>query len=125
MKMKIWLKLLPLVFLGSVSLPASALSGDQLLQHCTKTVESAEHNRCEGYIVGVVEGINTLTTSMKLLHPGGPEYPRLFCVAPSEPIKNLVDATTKYLSHNPGSGHYDAASEVLLALQAAFPCTGS
>jgi hypothetical protein len=125
MKMKMWLQLLPLFFLVFTPLSAFALRGDQLLQSCTKTVESAEHHQCEGYIAGVVEGINTLATSMKLLHPGGAEYPKLFCVAPSEPIKNLVDATTRYLSRNPGSGHYGAASEVLLALQAAFPCPGS
>jgi hypothetical protein len=122
--MKMRLKLLLLFLLGSTSLPAWALTGDQLLQRCMTAAESLEHKQCESYIAGVVDAINTLTTSMKILHPGGPEYPKLFCVTPSEPIRSLVDATTGYLSRNPGSRHYDAASEVLLALQEAFPCTG-
>jgi hypothetical protein len=101
--------------------PALALTGDELLERCN-TNGSPERKLCEGYIAGVADTANTLTMSMTLLHPGEPEYPKLFCVASSEPIKNLVDATTGYLSRNPGSRHYGAASEVLLALKEAFPC---
>jgi hypothetical protein len=104
--------------------PAWALTGEQLFQQCS-AADSADRKQCESYIAGVVDGINTLTASMKLLHPSGPEYPKLFCVAPSEPINRLVDAVTGYLSRNPSDRHFGAASEVLLALQEAFPCIGS
>ena|SRR5580700_2062755 len=118
------IRLLLLLSLGFSSHPAWALSGEQLLQSCSMVAGSTEHKQCESYIAGVVDGINTLVSSMKLLHPGGPEYPKLFCVTHPEPIKDLVDASTEYLSRNASSRHYDAASEVLLALQEAFPCAG-
>jgi hypothetical protein len=121
--MKVKMQLLMLLILCSTSIPLFALTGDQLLQRCAMT-DGPDRKQCESYIAGVVDGVNTLTTSMKLLHPGGPDYPKLFCVTSLAPIKSLVDATTGYLSRNPGSRHYDAASEVLLALQEAFPCTG-
>lgn len=121
MKSRIWL-LVPLLVLGFISPPAIALTGDQLLQRCTTAVDSVGHKQCESYVAGIVDGINTMAISMKLLHQGEPEYPKLFCVASSDPIKSLIDAVIGYLSRNPDSRHYNAASQVLLALQEAFPC---
>jgi hypothetical protein len=113
--------LLPLLTFGSV--PASALTGDELLKQCSVASNSLERQQCESYIAGVADGINTLMTSMRLLHPDSPSYPKLFCVASSKPVRDLVEATTGYLLRNPGRRHYDAASEVILALEEAFPCT--
>ena len=103
---------------------AFALTGDQLLQRCTAKAGSADYSQCESYIAGVADGTNTLMTSMRLLHPEGPEYPKLFCTATGTPTTSLVEAVTGYLSRNAGSRHFDAASEVLLALREAFPCVG-
>lgn len=66
--------------------------------------------------------VNVLATSMKLLHPDAASYPKLFCVESSRPVKDLLDAAVGYLQHNPNGRHYDAASEVVLALEQAFPC---
>lgn len=115
-----WMQFLSLLIVGVSSFPAFALTGDQLLHNCSTAAGSSAHKQCQSYISGVVDGINTLTTSMKLLHP---EYPKLFCVTSSVSMKSLVSAVAHYLVRNPGKGHYGAASEVVLALEGAFPCT--
>ena len=60
--------------------PAAALTGDDLLMQCSSVNGSPERKQCESYIDGVFSGINTLITSMRILHPGSNSYPQLFCV---------------------------------------------
>lgn len=108
-----------------LSMPAAALTGDDLLKQCSAEPNSVERKQCESYIEGVVSGINTLTISERLLHPGIDSYPQLFCVPRFTGTKDLVAATVNYLEHHADTRHYDASSEILLALQQACPCKSS
>ena len=85
-------------------------------------MDSVEWKQCGSYVTGVVGGATMLMVSMRLLNPESASYPLLFCVSPSVPEKGVVDAVVKYLRTNTSGRHYDAASEVMLALKEAFPC---
>ena len=104
--------------------PVFALTGDELLSQCSATANTPERKQCESYVDGVLSGINTLITSMRILHPGSSSYPQLFCVPRFTATKDLVAATVSYLKHHIESQRYDASSEILLALQQAYPCKG-
>jgi hypothetical protein len=104
--------------------PAAALTGDDLLMQCSSVNGSPERKQCESYIDGVFSGINTLITSMRILHPGSNSYPQLFCVPRFTATKDLVAATVSYLKQHAESRRYDASSEILLALQQGYPCKG-
>lgn len=108
----------------ALSMPAFALTGDELLRQCSGVGGSAERKQCESYIDGVISGVDTFTISVRLLNPGSTSYPRLFCVPRFTGPKDLVAATVKYLERHADTRHYDASSEVLLALQQAYPCKG-
>jgi hypothetical protein len=101
-----------------------ALTGNELLKQCSAATASTGRKQCESYVDGVVSGINTLTTSMRILHPGSGSYPQLFCVPRFTATNDLVAATVSYLKQHTENQHYDASSEVLLALQQAYPCKG-
>jgi len=101
--------------------PAFALTGNDLLAQCVGGSDTAELKQCQNYILGVVDGVKTLGTSMRLLHPGSVSYPKLFCADNATPDE-LIGATKAYLLKNPNSRQFNAASEVMLALRQAFPC---
>lgn len=97
---------------------ARAATGEELFRQCS---DPMKEKACKAYINGVADGVTTFTVTVQLLHPKDPSYPRLFCteaVAPEE----LVRATRKYLANHPETRHFGAASQVMLALQQAFPC---
>lgn len=102
--------------------PVFALTGDELLSQCSATANTPERKQCESYVDGVVSGINTLITSMRILHPGSSRHPQLFCVPRFTARKDLVAAIVSYLKQHAESQRYDASSEILLALQQAYPC---
>ncbi len=112
-----------IVVIGRSS-PVLALTGDELLRQCSTAADALGRKRCESYIDGVVSGINTLTISMKILHPESNGYPQLFCVPRFTATKDLVTATVSYLKQHAGGPRYDASSEILLALEQAYPCKG-
>lgn len=109
-------------FLALTSLRASAMTGDELLTQCAAPEESVEHKQCGSYILGVMSGANMMMIGTKQLHSDSVAYPVLFCVTPSVPVKELIDAVLKYLRSNPAGRRYDAGSEVLLAFREAYPC---
>ena len=119
MRFSLWALLISLV-----SPPANALTGEELLKQCSAAAYSVEWKQCESYIAGVVSGISTLTTSMRILHPESSSYPQLYCVPRYTATAELVAATADYLLHHLDTQHYEASSEVLLALQRAYPCKG-
>lgn len=110
-----------------ITLPAGAtnVTGTELLTECTASPASAAHKQCVSYIAGVVDGIDTLLTSLRLLHPFNNAYPQLYCLPPGTAATTLVAPVVDYLLKNPATRQYGAASEVLLALKQAYPCTGS
>jgi hypothetical protein len=61
---------------------------------------------------------------MRILHPESSSYPQLFCVPRFTATKDLMIATVSYLKQHAESQGYDASSEILLALQQAYPCKG-
>jgi hypothetical protein len=117
-----------LAFLGAfVMIPADAanLTGTELLSECSAAPGSATHKQCVSYIAGVVDGIDTLMTSLRLLHPFNSAYPQLYCLPPRIAATSLVAPTVDYLVKHPATRQYGASSEILLALKQAYPCTGS
>lgn len=110
-----------------VAVPARAtnVTGTELLAECSAAPDSATHRQCVSYIAGVVDGIDTLITSLRLLHPFNDAYPRLYCLPPGTAARDLVAPTVDYLRKYPGTLRYGASSEVLLALKQAYPCASS
>lgn len=110
-----------------VVVPAAAanVTGTELLAECSSAPGSAAHKQCASYIAGVVDGIDTLETSLRLLHPFNNAYPQLYCLPPETPAGRLVAPVVDYLLKNPATRHYGASSEVLLALKQAYPCASS
>jgi Rap1a immunity proteins len=126
MRLGAWVGVLVLLAVCAPQLAgATNLTGAALLKECSSPSDSISHKQCESYIAGVVDGADTLMTSMKLLHAGSKAYPRLYCVPHSTPAKDLVASTVDYLLKHPATRRYGASSEVLLALEQAYPCRGS
>ena len=107
-----------------VGLPAYAanVTGTELLVECSAAHGSAAHKQCVSYIAGVVDGIDTLLTSLRLMHPFTNAYPRLYCLPPGTAVKGLVVSTVDYLRRHPATRRYGASSEVLLARAAEDLC---
>jgi hypothetical protein len=105
--------------------PASAapLTGEELLKLCSSHTATPDRSLCEGFVTGVEAGVDTFTTGMRILHPGGNMFPALFCGANLASSDNLVAAAVSYLRHHPDTKHFGAASEVMLGLEQAFPCS--
>lgn len=101
---------------------AAEITGADLLAACLSAPRSVTRERCESYIAGVLDGVDTFLTSLRLLHPGSNAYPSLYCVPPVATKKDLVDATVDYLTKHAVKRHFGASSEVLLAMEQAFPC---
>src|ERR1700761_3250017 len=89
----------------SAHTPAKALTGEDLLRQCSAESEPKK-TQCRSYIAGVAEGVDTLSTSMRLLHSSSPSYPRLFCVGDRTPTE-LVRATKTYLLQNPDGRRFN------------------
>lgn len=126
MRYRSWLG--ALVLLGTfATVPAGAanLTGTELLSECSAAPGSVTHKQCVSYIAGVVDGIDTLMTSLRLLHPFNSAYPQLYCLPPRTVVTSLVAPTVDYLVKHPATRQYGASSEVLLALERAYPCAGS
>lgn len=117
-----------LVLLGifaMVPVSAANLTGAKLLEECSAAPNSATHKQCVSYIAGVVDGIDALMTSLRLLHPFNNAYPQLYCLPPRTVATSLVAPTVDYLVKHPATRQYGASSEVLLALKQAYPCSDS
>jgi len=104
---------------------AAEMTGDRLLAACSSASHSTTREQCESYIAGVLDGIDTLLTSLRLRHPGSDAYPSLYCIPQSTTSKDLVDATVDYLMAHPSTRHFGASSEILLAVEQAYPCRGT
>ena len=112
-----------LAFFGAVvSLPALGMTGDELLNQCSSGALTLDRASCEGYIIGVEEGVDTLTMSQRILHQDNNIYPQLFCGSRWTSRDSLVRVVVPYLRHHPESRHFGAASEVTLSLEQAYPC---
>lgn len=114
-----------LAMLAAVPAGTATVTGTELLAECSAAPGSAAHKQCVSYIAGVVDGIDTLITSLRLLHPFNNAYPQLYCLPPGTAATTLVLPTVDYLQKHPATRQYGASSEVLLALKQAFPCAGS
>jgi hypothetical protein len=71
---------------------------------------------CREYIIGVVD-----TWEFAVVWSEG-ALREEFCIAEGVLIGQLGAIVIKYLKANPEHWHYTANSEVLLALEEAFPC---
>lgn len=114
-----------LAILVSPPVGAAGVTGTELLAECSATPGSPARKLCVGYIAGVVDGIDTLLTTLRLLHPLNNDYPRLYCLPPGTVAATLVAPTIEYLRKHPATRHYGASSEVVLALKQTYPCVGS
>lgn len=105
-----------------ISPQSIAMNGNELFTQCTSPEGSVEIRECGSYIMGVMSGTTMMMVSLQILHPESNAYPMLFCVKSAEPTEHLIDVVVKFLRGQPGTRHYDAASQVLLAFSEAFPC---
>lgn len=108
------------------SASATNLTGSALLEQCSSSPSSIARKQCESYIAGLVDGIDTLTVSMKFLFPNVTGFHALWCIPRSTPVKDLVAATVDYLQNHSSvrQRQYGASSEVMLALMKGYPCRG-
>ena len=113
-----------LAILLVLSAHASNVTGTELFAECSASYASVARVRCDSYIAGVVDGVDTLIISLRLLHPFNGAYPKLYCLPPRTAAKSLVSPIVHYLRDHPSTRHYEASSEVLLALEQAYPCRG-
>jgi len=113
-----------LAMLAAVPAGTANVTGTELLSECSAAPDSAVDKQCVSYIAGVVDGIDTLLTSLRLLHPFNDAYPTLYCLPPATSAKDLVAPIVDYLRNHAATRHYGASSEVLLALKQAYPCAG-
>lgn len=118
-----WVGLLvSLALFAAVPASAAGLTGTQLLADCSSTPTSAGRTRCVSYIAGVIDGIDTLVTSSRLLHPGSNAYPKMYCLPVGIKAENLVAPLVSYLRQHADDLHFGASSEVMLGLMQIYPC---
>ncbi|MDZ4344424.1 MAG: Rap1a/Tai family immunity protein [Candidatus Binatia bacterium] len=67
-----------------------------------------------GYVMGVVDGLNGVTSSSSELSK--------FCIPDGVAVKQLTDVTFLFLEKYPERRHFPAAWIVALALSEKFPC---
>ena len=101
---------------------ASNVTGTELLAECSVSPRRVARIRCDSYIAGVVDGVDALIVSLRLLHPLSGAYRRLYCLPRRAADKSLVSPIVHYLREHPSTRHYGASSEVLLALEQTYPC---
>lgn len=118
---------LVVVMTGSAfaSSPAFAKTGAQLLVQCSAAANKMARLQCESYVSGVVDGIRTLTSGMRIISRGNGKYPRLFCIPAHTKSPAIASAVVHYLVAHSREQHFGAPSEIILALQAAYPCRRS
>lgn len=110
--------LFPLVFLILTSTRAFASDGNELYRMCQEN--SSLNSPCLGYIVGVVEGLNTMNSIAVSKYK--PTAQMEFCLPEHATYTQLVDVVKKYLIENPAERHEEASILIFFALQNIFPC---
>lgn len=104
------------LFILTMSLPAQAITGNDLLADCEKGEDQSLPNRhhyyayCSGYITGVVDGLSYL------------DFQKRFCLSKGVTHGQATKVVIKYLKENPQRLHEGYASIILSALKEAFPC---
>lgn len=82
-------------------------NGNELYELCGKNIPF-----CNGYISGVADVLASQSGNS-------------MCLPKGVVIKQVADVVMKYLTDHPESRHYNANSEIFLALSIAFPCKGA
>lgn len=107
--------------LGLLAVPVAPVqagyySGRDLLAICTADKDSPEYfektYECAAYISGAVDAFNQVRENSKLKR----------CIPRNVTIKQLRDATVKYMRANYVAGGKSAASVVFAATRKAWPC---
>ena len=97
-----------------IATPAQAtfLTGNKLLEFCTKTSAEVNLNACRGYIIGVIDAFENdqIPTEYKLCVPKGVDSGQ------------VADVTRNYLTGHPEKRHLTANSLVWNAINEAWPC---
>ena len=70
---------------------------------------------CRGYVIGAVDTASNF-------YPGVLKA-RAYCVPVGTPTDQVTDKVVRYLEAHPEQKDWSAATEVLLALQQAYPCS--
>jgi Rap1a immunity proteins len=102
----------------SAQAPAAAQgvyrTGNELLSDCRQETGDFLSGVCTGYITATNDLISTYQITKSAT--------RLICVPVDVTVGQLRGIVVQYLIVNPDKRHYAAASSVLVALYAAFPC---
>jgi hypothetical protein len=84
-------------------------SGNSLYEMC---MNQNKWFKCADYITGVADVLSMQNVNN-------------VCLPKNAVVEQVVDVVKKYLIEHPESRHYSGMSEVMAALQTAFPCTAS
>jgi len=92
--------------------PAAALTGNDLLERCSKDGE--KWFWCHGFVVGWAQ--------RQRIAAADPKAEKYACLPTGAPFTQLMDVLIKALKNHPEVRHKDAAILVTLAFKEAFPC---
>ena len=95
---------------SSTSTYAAFENGNQLLEACSSTDQSAKQY-CIGYTAGVVDSYPLMSDLVGRI-----------CIPPTATLGQVRDIVIEYLEASPGERHLEAAAIVLRALITTFPC---
>jgi hypothetical protein len=90
---------------------AFALTGNELFENCNAK-ERVTDALCYGYVLGAMDAVFAGVIRAAV------------CMPANATQRQVVDTVTKYLGDHPETRHYNAASDVAVALVKAFPCEG-
>ena len=87
---------------------------------CSSHTATPDRSLCEGFVTGVEAGVDTFTTGMRILHPGGNMFPALFCGANLASSDNLVAAAVSAEGTKGADAHMLAQAHLTRVAGAAF-----
>jgi hypothetical protein len=108
--------LVALMCVGGVSQAqqsAQFYTGSKLLALC-KSISPSERSQCVGFVAGALD--------VHATYQNKGAVPRIVCVPVGVALGELVDIVAAFLMENRQSAETSAATLVLTAVQAAWPC---
>lgn len=103
---------------------AANITGKELLAECSAAHNSVHYAQCVSYIAGVIDGVDALVISSRLLHPGTNAYPKMYCLPAGANAVSLVVPLVAYMQKHPSDLRFGAPSEVIVGLMRLYPCLG-
>mgnify|MGYP003383505572 CR=1 FL=1 len=90
-------------------------TGEQLWEFCGRSVSGLPPDVCTGYVVGVLDSASYVFSMLEFTG-------RLSCRPSGIPTSEVTDVVRLYLQQHPSSRSYSAASVIMRAMSASYPC---